>query len=221
LQKYQEFKRLKNEGMCDNVEQPEWVESDVRAKVTGSRSPGSDGPGDSFAMIEMELKELSLREKERILDVDLNTRQIITPVFPDREEEEESDIEMHGSNWELWKFLRLFLTPQIYANSNSGKTQLTFPSDKERPWAYTDENGDMIIDCVSEILAEVDVDVVDYEVFLDRVVGQLGRKPMSTAPIIANLEKEFETLERSSEIQMSTAISDRILDLELGECLGC
>jgi hypothetical protein len=168
--------------------------------------------GDSFPMADMELKELSLKDKERIVDADLDTRDVTA--LPDSQKEEEQSLSPYilGLNWQLGKFIRLFLTPEVYESARTNRIRLTFPKDKERPWAYSNENGDLIIDSVSEILETTDLQTIEYEDFLELAIGQLKRKPSSAAPIISTLESQLANFEMAAVIQFSMNVADKLLE---------
>jgi hypothetical protein len=215
LKKFEEFRRLKNEEISCNSESTDVLDSSsntrrVNIQVRSPESDKSDNPGDSFIGLEMALKELSLKDNERIIEAD-NTRNIEAADAPIDEPEISSSYGL-GMNYQLRKFIQLFLTPEIYKSARVARTTLAFPRDKERPWAYSNENGDLIVDSVSEILAETDLCPMAYEDFLDLAVGQLKRKPMSAAPIIKRLEEQYCTFQMSAVIQFSMNISDKLLE---------
>lgn len=161
-----------------------------------------------------------------------NTTHSHVQVFPLQEpntsqkepsEEEEDDQADLDEDHLLRKFISMFVTRKVFDETKRQRSaiKLVFPPDKERPWDYNNESGDLIIDSVSEIMATADLTNVEYKEFLEYLAQQLKQRPMSGDALLDKLATQFHAEFSKQELEIINVIADQLLHAELNHTLNC
>lgn len=240
-------RRRQEPSLVHQIQDIKWLEAQFREFVetrqreeneprnSNSMSDTSSDKGDSIELSPIHAPEnrrsedlsfgalwpddiVSPKEKERMLEVNLNTRQH----EPVEEEEEEQTQDEVDEDRMLRKFVAMFVTNSVFENVKMKRAgmKLQFPADKERPWNYNNENGDLIIDSVSEIMATADLSDFGYQEFLDFLAQQLKQRVTSAGPILERLVVQFQEAFERQELEIANGMADRLLQIELNRALN-
>lgn len=210
--KFEQFRRLRNpiktENMLNNTFD---FESDEKFDSTGEIFVTPTKPRVRTPLVSPEINE----------QVEVQTPLHFSDSDSVEEEEPEQEHDSTEQDYILRRFIRMFLTPSVFEERKSGRSNshLVFPRAKERPLVYSNDNGDLIIDVVSEMLAELDLTNMSYENLIELVSSQIRRRSVPTAFIIKNMTAEFQANLVAQKMQITTDIADQILRIELDRCL--
>ena len=217
-QEFESFVRDRKENMSSNSFSEEssdkyeidTLESPIHLMVAKSGQEENDSSSDSFGPFEQQylFEQLTPKTKEKVMEADLNATQI----------EEEHTQDAIDEDRMLTEFISMFVTNSVFEEIKKNPNvhvKLEFPSDKERPWDYNYENGDLIIDAVSEIMEATDLSEMEHRDFLQSLSQKLKRKPMSASPMIEELSQKFTTLFADQQLALVNRMADKILHTEL------